>query len=66
MVCQADIKELWDLRDESKALLLVKHDYQTKAHQKYLGNINENYHRVTKMSDIWHETQRRVVDGFDK
>ena len=145
MVCQADIKELWDLRDESKALLLVKHDYQTKAHQKYLGNINENYprknwlsvilcncahpkhsvltpefiasqtckflhrfswledsgigelppewkwlateytenrnakllhytlgtpcfkdYRVTKMSDIWHETQRRVVDGFDK
>ncbi len=45
MVCQADIKELWDLRDESKALLVVKHDYQTKAYQKYLGNINENYPR---------------------
>jgi lipopolysaccharide biosynthesis glycosyltransferase len=45
MICQADIKELWDLRDESKALLVVKHDYQTKAHQKYLGNINENYPR---------------------
>ena len=34
MICQADIKELWDLKDESKALLVVKHDYQTKAHQK--------------------------------
>ena len=45
MVCQTDIKELWDLRDESKALLVVKHNYQTKAYQKYLGNINENYPR---------------------
>ena len=145
MICQADIKELWDLRDESKALLVVKHEYETKAHQKYLGNINENYprknwssvilwncahpkhsvltpdfiasqtgkflhrfswledsdigelppewnwlaieypenrsaklihytlgtpcfkdYRDTEMSDIWHEVQRRVVDGFDK
>lgn len=43
MVCQADIKELWDLRDESKAVLVVKHNYQTKQNFKYLGNINENY-----------------------
>jgi lipopolysaccharide biosynthesis glycosyltransferase len=45
MVCQADIAELWSLRDEAKAILVVKHDYQTKAHIKYLGNINENYPR---------------------
>jgi lipopolysaccharide biosynthesis glycosyltransferase len=45
MICKADIKELWDLRDESKALLVVKHNYKTKASQKYLGNINENYPR---------------------
>ena len=43
MIWQTDIKELWDLRDDSKALLVVKHDYQTKTYQKYLGNINENY-----------------------
>jgi len=145
MICQADIKELWDLRDESKALFVVKHNYQTKAHQKYLGNINENYprkncssfilcncshskHRVltpdfianqsgkylhrfcwledkdigdlplewnwlaieypenkkaklihytlgtpcfkdyqnTEMSDIWHQTQQRIIQGFDQ
>jgi lipopolysaccharide biosynthesis glycosyltransferase len=145
MICQADIKELWDLRDESKALLVVKHDYETKAHQKYLGNTNENYprknwssvilwncahpkhsvltpdfiasqtgkflhrftwlddadigelppewnwlaieypenrnaklihytlgtpcfkdYRDTEMSDIWHETQKRIMDGFGK
>ena len=52
MICQTDIKELWDLRDESKALLVVKHDYQTKAHQKYLGNINENYPRKNWSSVI--------------
>jgi hypothetical protein len=23
-------------------------------------------YRDAEMSDIWHETQRRVVDGFDK
>ena len=52
MICQTDIKELWDLRDESKALLVVKHDYQTKVHQKYLGNINESYPRKNWSSVI--------------
>jgi len=45
MVCKSDIKELWDQRDESKAVLVVKHNYQTKTQKKYLGNINENYPR---------------------
>lgn len=45
MVCQSDIKELWDLRDETKALQVVMHDYKTKFTQKYLGNTNENYPR---------------------
>jgi lipopolysaccharide biosynthesis glycosyltransferase len=45
MVCQADITDLWNLRDESKAVLVVKHDYKTKAQIKYLGNKNENYPR---------------------
>jgi lipopolysaccharide biosynthesis glycosyltransferase len=45
MVCQADIVNLWALRDESKALQVVKHDYKTKAHTKYLGNKNEDYPR---------------------
>jgi lipopolysaccharide biosynthesis glycosyltransferase len=45
MVCQSDIKELWDLRDETKALQVVMHDYKTKFNRKYLGNTNENYPR---------------------
>ena len=52
MICQGDIKELWNLRDESKALLVVKHNYQTKASKKYLGNINENYPRKNWSSVI--------------
>ena len=52
MICQADIKELWDLKDETKALLVVKHNYQTKAHHKYLGNINQNYPRKNWSSII--------------
>jgi lipopolysaccharide biosynthesis glycosyltransferase len=43
MICRADLKKLWDLRDEKFAVMVVKHDYQTKAVQKYLGNKNENY-----------------------
>ncbi len=45
MICQADIKELYDLRDSTKAILVVKHNYKTKATKKYLGNINQNYPR---------------------
>ncbi len=52
MICQADIKELLDLRDDSKALQVVKHDYKTKAYQKYLGNINQDYPRKNWSSVI--------------
>lgn len=45
MVCEADIAELWALRDISKAVQVVKHDYKTKASRKYLGNKNEDYPR---------------------
>jgi len=45
MVCQADIAELADLFDPSKAVQVVQHDYQTKASKKYLNNINVNYPR---------------------
>jgi len=52
MVCQADISELWALRDESKAVQVVKHNYQTKASKKYLGNENEHYPRKNWSSVI--------------
>ena len=52
MVCKADIAQLWSLRDESKAVQVVKHDYKTKAVKKYLGNKNENYPRKNWSSVI--------------
>lgn len=52
MLCRQDIKELWDLKDESKALQVVKHNYQTQASHKYLGNINQNYPRKNWSSVI--------------
>jgi len=45
MVCNADITELWNLRDPSKVVQVVKHDYKTKINVKYLGNKNEDYPR---------------------
>ncbi len=45
MVCNADIAELWALRDETKAVQVVKHDYKTMQKVKYLGNKNEDYPR---------------------
>ena len=70
MICQVDIKELWDLRDESKALLVVKHNYQTKVHHKYLGNINENYPRKNWSSVIlWncaHSKHKILTPDFIK
>ena len=68
MACQADITDLWNLRDESKAVLVVKHDYKTKAQVKYLGNKNENYPRKNWSSLIlWnceHQANRLLTPDF--
>jgi lipopolysaccharide biosynthesis glycosyltransferase len=52
MVVREDIKNLWNLRDESKAVMVVKHNYQSKATTKYLGSKNENYPRKNWSSVI--------------
>lgn len=52
MICRDDIAKLWKLRDESKAVMVVKHDYKTKARDKYLGNKNEDYPRKNWSSVI--------------
>lgn len=45
MICLNDIAELWDMRDDSKAVMVIKHDYKTKHPLKYLGNKNQDYPR---------------------
>jgi hypothetical protein len=43
MVCDADIAELWSLRNYRSAVQVVKHNYKTKYPVKYLGARNDDY-----------------------
>lgn len=52
MLMRSDITELWNMRDESKAVMVVKHDYKTRMTEKYLGAKNENYPRKNWSSVI--------------
>ena len=52
MIVRSDIAELWEMRDASKDVQVVKHDYQTKRTEKYLGSPNENYPRKNWSSVI--------------
>jgi len=45
MILNTDISELMPLFDNTKAVQVVKHDYQTKRAVKYFGNENKNYPR---------------------
>jgi len=45
MICNEDLSLLWNLKNENKAVMCVKHDYKTKAKEKYLGNTNQDYPR---------------------
>jgi len=68
MILRDDITELWNMRDESKAVMVVKHDYKTRMTEKYLGAKNENYPRKNWSSVIlWncgHEANRGVTPEF--
>jgi len=52
MIVRGDIAELWDMKDYTKDALVVKHDYQTRMTEKYLGNVNQNYPRKNWSSVI--------------
>lgn len=41
MLVRADLQELFALRDESKAVMVVKHDYKTRHPRKYVGTPME-------------------------
>ena len=52
MIVRDDITKLWNLQDDSKDVLVVKHSYKTKMTKKYLGATNENYPRKNWSSVI--------------
>jgi len=68
MLVRDDIEKLWALRDETKAVMVVKHDYKTKMTEKYLGAKNENYPRKNWSSVIlWnceHAANKVVTPEF--
>lgn len=68
MLLRDDIAKLWALRDDSKAVLCVHHDYKTKAADKYLGSKNDNYPRKNWSSVVlWncgHPANRSVTPEF--
>jgi lipopolysaccharide biosynthesis glycosyltransferase len=52
MIVRDDIVNLWNLREGSKDVMVVKHDYKTKMTKKYLGAKNEDYPRKNWSSVI--------------
>lgn len=72
MVCLSDISELWDLRDDSKAVMVVKHDYQTTHQRKYIGSSmethNTNYPRKNWSSvmlvNCGHPSNKVLTPGY--
>ena len=60
--------ELWALRDESKAVMCVHHDYKTRAATKYLGSQNADYPRKNWSSVVlWncgHPANKLVTPDF--
>jgi lipopolysaccharide biosynthesis glycosyltransferase len=52
MIVRTDIAELWDLRDSAMGVQVVKHNYETRMTEKYLGSKNENYPRKNWSSVI--------------
>ena len=67
IVCD-DIAKLWALRDDSKAVMCVHHNYKTKAATKYLGSKNQDYPRKNWSSVVlWncgHPANRVVTPEF--
>ena len=52
MIVRGDIAELWEMRNMSCDVMVVKHDYKTKMKEKYLGAKNEDYPRKNWSSVI--------------
>jgi len=76
MLAVGDVGALWDMRDQRKAVQVVKHDYQTRHPRKYVGTEleaeNKDYPRKNWSSLIlWncghkaHFEHRDLLRGHD-
>ena len=70
MILRDDLMKLWLMRDDSKAVMVVKHSYKTKRAVKYLGAKNEDYPRKNWSSVVlWncaHEANKILTPDFIK
>lgn len=68
MIVRDDIVKLWNMKEDDKAVMVVKHKYETKMTTKYLGAKNENYPCKNWSSVIlWncgHSANRKVTPEF--
>jgi len=68
MILRDDIAKLWALRDESKAVQVVQHNYKTKRSEKYLGAKNDDYPRKNWSSVVlWncsHPKNRAITPDY--
>ena len=68
MLLRDDIAKLWALKDDTKAVMVVKHDYKTKQKRKYLGAPNQDYPRKNWSSVVlWncaHEANEKITPDF--
>lgn len=68
MLVRSDIAKLWALRDDSKAVMCVHHNYKTRAPVKYLGSRNQDYPRKNWSSVVlWncgHPANKVVTPEF--
>ena len=68
MLMRSDITQLFELCDNTKAVMVVKHDYKTSREVKYLGAPNQNYPRKNWSSVVlWncsHELNKNLTPEF--
>lgn len=73
MLCLEDLANLWELRDETKAIQVVKHDYEPSQCLKYLGTAmqaeNKPYPRKNWSSVMLINAEHKAnlgmtLDGF--
>ena len=52
MIVRDDVVKLWQLQENNKDVMVVKHNYKTRMTEKYLGSKNEDYPRKNWSSVI--------------
>lgn len=64
MMLRVDIAELWALRDPTKAVQVVKHDYHPASREKYLGNVQYDYPRKNWSSVMLFNCSHESTQGL--